>query len=396
MQLVFSDQNFPTLIAKSLFLAGPSPRRTEQLDWRHAAISYLDSIKYNGHVFIPIPKNKFYGENDSPEWTYDNQIHWEETARQLSDLIVFYVDRTIDRNFKDLGMPGFTTNVEFGLDFYSGKIVYGRPTTADKCNYLDTICKNTNKPIFDNLSKLIDFSVAQLGLGSIRENGEIYIPLFIWKTLQFQDWYANLKLAGNRLENAKLLHHVKFSNQMVFCYLLSVNIWIEKEQRYKSNEFVFSRTDISSVVAYYPTPSDIKIVLVKEFRSPVNNSQGYVYELPGGSSVNENVNPQMNAQHELSEEIGLTIDDFNRFKLVATRQLMATLSSHKAHVYSIKLTLDEIIQLENYQKSNKTFGLQTDTEITSVEVVNLSDIFQYPLDYSMLGMIYEAIKNESE
>lgn len=392
MILIFSDSPIPQDITKSIFLAGPSPRDNTVYDWRHDALAYLSSINFDGTVFIPIPHDRFYGTNtDKAGWTYDGQIDWECKCRNISDLIIFWIPRKIDRERKDLGMPAFTSNVEFGEDLHSGKIVYGRPYDAEKCTYLDKRIKEINQPIFDNLPQLLEHAVLELGSGAYRSKGEVNVPLFIWKSEQFQSWYSNLKQAGNRLEEAKLLYHVKFSNQHVFCYVLSVNIWVEAEQRYKHNEFVFARKDISSVVAYYQAEDEIKIALVKEFRSPVNNSEGFVYELPGGSSSKPNTDPRENAQHEMEEEVGLIITDLSRFHYVGQRQLAATLSSHQSQVYAIELTQKEYQQILHYAANKRTFGIQNESEITYVDMIGISQLKESFFDFSMLGMIFQAI-----
>lgn len=40
---------------------------------------------------------------------------------------------------KNLDIPTFITNIEFGEDLYSGKIMYVRPNSAEKCRYLDQL-----------------------------------------------------------------------------------------------------------------------------------------------------------------------------------------------------------------------------------------------------------------
>ena len=386
MELIFADSKTPKSIKQSIFLAGPSPRNKNSIEWRHEAISYLESINFDGHVFIPIPQKRFYGQDDSKDWTYDGQVDWECKFRHIADLIIFWIPRnTLE------GMPAFTTNIEFGEDLNSGKIIYGRPDNAEKCRYLDKRIIDKKLSVFNKLNTMLDYAISQMNGGSTRNLGEIYVPLFIWNTEQFKSWYKNLKLAGNTLECAKLLHHTEFSNKKVFCYILWVNIWVEKEKRFKENEFVFSRTDISSVVAYYETETDVEILLVKEFRSPVNNSEGFVYELPGGSSVEDELDSKTNAQHELAEEAGLLIEDLSRFKYVGQRQLMPTLSSHKAQVYSLKLKNSEYVQIKENIKNNTCFGLPGDSEKTYVNLVKISQLKNSFLDYSMMGMIYEAI-----
>lgn len=391
MQLVFADQPVPTFVTKSIFLAGPSPRDKDVVDWRHEALSCLcsSSINYDGTVFIPVPKQRFYGtDHQSHTWTYDNQISWECECRHVADIIVFWIPRQVDGR-----MPGFTTNVEFGEDLHSGKIVYGRPNNAEKCRYLDSRMKELNLPVLTSLVDTLHHATSLLGAGAYRKNGEVYIPLFIWETEQFQSWYSNLKLAGNRLDKAKLMHHVDFgSPRQVFSYVLWVKIWIEAEQRYKENEFVVARKDISAVLAYYKeNDGDIKIAVVKEFRSTVNNSDGFVYELPSGSSHKPNTDPQLTAMHELEEECGMTIKDISRFKYIGQRQLAATLSSHRAQLFSVELTKEEYEQMLKNESSGDSFGEAADTERTYLKMISVSKLHDCFLDFSMLGMIYQAL-----
>lgn len=387
--IVFSDQSIPKKITKSIFLAGPSPRTKDIHDWRHDALSLFEKNKFDGTIFIPVPKERFYGKDDSPDWTYDNQVEWECKARNVSDIILFWIPRDIKN-----GMPAFTTNIEFGEDIHSGKIIYGRPDNAEKCRYLDKRIVEIKENVFNDLNELIQYGITKLGKGSIRIDGEVNVPLFIWNTEQFQSWYSSLKNNGNKLVDAKLLHHVKFSNGYLFSFTLWVNVWVENEQRFKSNEFVFSRKDISVILPYYKENNETYFVAVKEFRSPVRNNSGLVYELPGGSSLKPGVDHIINAQHELSEEIGLHVDDVSRFQYVDTKQLCATLSSHVSSLFKIELTKNEFEFIKKSINENKTFGLQEDTEIIYLEIIKLKEIMKYPFDFSMIGMILGSLINE--
>ena len=49
-----------------------------------------------------------------------------------SNKIFFWIPRTSD-------LPGFTTNVEFGMWYKDHKTYYGRPDSAEHCRYLDTL-----------------------------------------------------------------------------------------------------------------------------------------------------------------------------------------------------------------------------------------------------------------
>lgn len=388
MKLVFSDQYLPDSVTKSIFLAGPSPRDNTVLDWRVAACQYLKNSGFEGTVFIPTPEARFSGENDDHEgWSYDGQISWECKARHMADQIVFWVPRSIEGK-----MSGFTTNVEFGEDINSGKIVYGRPPEAEKCRYLDIRITDLGLTVFETIEQTLNEACRLLDKGALRVGGEVNVPLFIWITPQFQSWYKNLKQAGNRLDDAQLLHHFKISGGRVLSFNLWVSVWIEKEQRLKSNEFIVSRTDISTIVAFHTNTEGTHVVMVKEFRSPVNNLSGYVLELPGGSATAEGVDPLVNAQHELKEETGIFIEDASRFCHVGERQLVATLSTHRAHLYSVELTALEFENAISSDVTGSVFGVISDSELTHVSIINVDHMADFDVDFSMMGMVMMALK----
>jgi 8-oxo-dGTP pyrophosphatase MutT (NUDIX family) len=407
MQLIFSDQSLPTQQTKSLFLAGPSPRTLEVEDWRPAALKELERLGFDGTVFIPIPKDKFAGTAEpkfGDGWSYDDQVNWECAARAMSDVIVFWVPRSLDYSRKDLGMPAFTTNFELGEDLASGKVVYGRPPHAAKVGYLDHRAKDAGLHVHESLVSLLDEAATQLGEGAFRIGGEAQVPLLVWRTPAFQGWYRSLRAAGNRLDGARVLNQVTVGSKgrgFLFCFALKVNIWVEKEQRHKSNEFIVARPGTSAVVAVYREPKGatdkLHVVLVREFRSPVNNEQGFVFELPAGSSSKPGTPPDVNAQQELVEETGLLVQDLSRFKRVGKRQLAASFSVHQAEVYAIELTKEEFEQLRARSDSGIACGdpahLQDpSSERTYVELTTMDEVFDLPVDYATLGMLVEGLR----
>lgn len=394
MNIIFSDESFPDEVTKSMFLEGPSPRGNKYPDWKRDAENILRALKFDGTVFIPVPRYKFYnGSHDAQGWTYDEQVEWEIKGRLRADVIVCYLDRKIDAADKDLGMPGLTTNIEFGEDLASGKLIYGRPDCADRIRYTDQRAQMLGLPIHNSLEATLKAAVDQLGVGAKRVGGETAVPLFIWNSEQFQSWYSNVKAAGNRLDDAKVLYHARFHSGPVFLYVLWVNIWVAAEQRHKSNEFVVNRKDISAVVAHYtdPVTAEVSIALVKEFRSTVNNGTSYVVELPAGSCAKPGQDERSTAMHELEEEVGLCIEDLTRFRFVGRRQLVASMSAHRAVVYAIALTESEFSKLVDDASSAKVFGEEGTSEKTYILVSKFSDLLTHQLDYSTLGMIYESV-----
>lgn len=120
-----------------------------------------------------------------------------------------------------------------------------------------------------------------------------------------------------------------------------------------------------------PILQNATIVLIREFRSPAATLNGYVREVPGGSSFKPTENPLQLAADEVHEETGLRISASRIIKR-ETRQLVATLSSHKAHLFSVEITDAELEWLQ--QQVDVAHGVSEDTERTYVEIHTLSEI----------------------
>jgi len=231
-----------------------------------------------------------------------------------------------------------------------------------------------------------------------RMQGERYVPKDIWDTPMFQSWYHNLKSVDNRLDEAKVLWAFRMPRlRSVFSYVLWVKVWIEAEERFKENEWVFARTDIGATVLYRnPHPDefdvlDTEIVLVKEFRSPGRTPDGFIHELPGGSCEGNDDSARVSAAREVYEETGIAIPD-DRFRYIGSRQPLGILSTHKAHCFAVELTEDEMVNAKKLADSNTTFGEEQDSELTYVEVVSVKDLFQREdSDWTTLGIVMRAI-----
>jgi 8-oxo-dGTP pyrophosphatase MutT (NUDIX family) len=390
MQVIFTDSEMPQSFSKSLFLAGPSSRNKEEVpSWRPDAIKLLDDMGFDGIVFVP------EGSDGGFKLDYDDQVGWEEKYLNACDCILFWIPRDLSPDSKGHPkMAALTTNVEFGAWADSGKIVLGAPEEAEKVSYLKHYAEKYNVPISDTLTDTLRSAMDKLGEGAERRGGERYIPLFIWKLPSFQSWYKAQTGAGNVLETARLLYtfRPRFKD-FVFLWVLQVNIYVSSEDRYKSNEFVLSRPDISSVCLWFNTDGsngifDDLVVLIKEFRSPASTPDGFIYELPSGSTIG-NDTPEAIAAEELHEETGLWLDP-SRLTKVASRQLAGTLSAHKSHLYSVELTEEEL----EWLKSQKDIphGVEKDTERTFVEIKTIKEILDEKLvDWTTLGMIFSVI-----
>ena len=389
IQIIEAQEAFPDTVNQSIFLAGPSPRQEQYDSWREDMIFSLEQAGFDGHIYIPIAFNRELKGEDS----YINQIAWEEEARERADVILFWVDRNIEEGFL-----GLTTNTEFGMDLATSKVFYGRPDSSDKVRYLDKMYqkflvssgrRTKSGCIANSMRQIADDVVDYLNSfkKTERTGGETYIPLHVWNLPNIQSWYKSLLESGHKLESAKVRYEFMRRNNL-FLVTLHPKIWIPEENRYKGNEIIISRRDISSILAY----TDDEVVLVKEFRSPVNNKEGYVYELAGGSSFDEGMNPLENAREEFWEEVGVYISDINRFHKLDERQLLSTVSTHKAHLYGIKLEKEEMEKIKEIAKiKEKQTVILDDDEHTYIIVSKKEDIAKLPIDFATMGMICSQI-----
>src|SRR5437773_3452695 len=53
MKTIYVSQSFPHSFHKSLYLAGPTPRDPTVSSWRPQALRLLESLAYDGVVFVP-------------------------------------------------------------------------------------------------------------------------------------------------------------------------------------------------------------------------------------------------------------------------------------------------------------------------------------------------------
>lgn len=392
MDIVYALEAVPQTYSKSIFLAGPSPRDESHENWRESALEMLVEANYDGVVFVPLPRDG--------AWTYDytSQIKWETKCLGIADVILFWVPRDMET------LPGLTTNVEFGNWFDSGKCVLGAPSSAVKMRYLYHQANSEHVPQSHTLRSTVKNAMDKIGEGAKRTAGERDVPLHIWKLPHFQNWYKAQVAAGNRLDGAKLLWSFRVgpTKAFTFAYAMHVDVYIASEKRNKTNEFIISRPDIATIVAYsVPNPDEpltAEIALIREFRSPAVTTDGFIREVPGGSSWKPGADPFEVMTHELEEETGLGVEngfkiDPSRLRLIGARQLVGTLSTHKAHVFACELSDEEMTFLKRQQEENIVHGVEADTERTYVEVHPLMMLIagQVEVDWSMMGMILTAL-----
>jgi 8-oxo-dGTP pyrophosphatase MutT (NUDIX family) len=377
MQIVYAKQSPPVSFRRALFLAGPTPREGTASSWRPRALQLLQEMNFDGVVFVPEK------EGGGMEGGYEEQIEWEETCLNMADCIVFWIPRELKE------MPGFTTNVEWGFWEDSLKAVLGAPQDAPKMRYLRYYAEKLSVPQRDTLEETLAVAVERVSDGALRSGGEREVPLHIWRQESFQAWYASICAAGNRLDGARVRWQLAKKGRL-FCWALQVSVFIPKEDRHKRSEVIIARPDISAVLAYYPgtTRDETQVLLVKEFRSPGVTSDGFLHELPSGSTHKHGVDPRQVASDELFEETGLRIQP-ERMTLQLSRQSTATLLSHKIHLYSVEMNAEEYKQAK--ENEGKRFG-EHDSERTYPELRTLSQLrASSDVDWSHVGMIFSVL-----
>jgi hypothetical protein len=385
MNIVYAQEEFPQSLTNSIFLAGPTPR-DGQVSWRKKAIEILKELNYSGAVFVPEPRVGSFSSLD-----YTKQVLWEKKFLDAADRIVFWVPRD-DKN------PGLTTNIEFGNYVSSGKISFGAPEEAKSVRYLEHLIGVEGSGYTSFVDKYLNFKQNNRFLTlketlvdaisnivpSQRNGTECLVPSNIWNTKTFQSWYKSHLDNGNELKNIKIMW--SFWPKNIFCWTAHVDIWIKKENRQKNNEIIFQRPDISSVCMYSGRGLDAKIVMIKEFRSPVRNKESMVLELPSGSS-NFKEDPLRVASDELFEEVGIRIDK-DRFVEHCSKQICSTLSTHHSFLFSVEATEEEMLAVS---KANIA-GNKEESELTYPVIYSFREIMENGIaDWSTIGQISSIV-----
>lgn len=377
--LVYNKEQIPNNETKSIFLAGPTSRSLNMTEWRTQALEILKKLGYDGTVYIPQERSG----NFDPS-TLEKQIDWEYKCMCACDAIIFWIPREMREDFE---MIGLTTNVEFGRFLNSNKLFCGSPKDAKKMDYLKIISKNKFN-WHESLEELIKSTVDYLGDGVYREGIECLIPMHIFKSKQFQDWYQSHKKNGNKLTDFHSEYEfVMPKMKKLFLTIFKPDVWIKGENRIKDNEFVVARSNMSYICAYHKnTNGQAEVLLCDEFRTPAVNEESRIYELIGGSSFNPSDDELEVACHEFEEETGVAISK-DRFKKIDIKQSAGTLCSHQIALFAIELTDEEI---DHFRNDHNVHGVEEDTERVHLHVMSLNNALK-KVDWTNSGMILSAI-----
>jgi 8-oxo-dGTP pyrophosphatase MutT (NUDIX family) len=382
MRVIYANQTPPKSWTSSIFLAGPTPRENRDIpappSWRPDALRVLEMLRYNGVVFVPET------EDGVMKHDYDDQIEWEEMCLNFADKILFWIPREL------VTMPGFTTNDEWGYwkKCDPRKLVLGAPEGTPKVKYQRYYAEKLDIPFSERFAECVLRCL--MTNNDVRTCGERHVPLHVWRTPAFQNWYKLQRLAGNTLNSARVawVHNV-IEELPPFFSILHVDVTTKDGER-KDNEVIICRPDTSVVILYRKgaLPLETKIVFIEEFRSPVANASGKVLTLPGGSSMNPQLFPAGVACEECYEEVGLHISP-DKFIDHSARQLDAATLTHRAHLFSYELSEDELVNIMS--DADKPLGVSEMQEVTRRKVLTLEEALARPdIDWSVKGMLSEV------
>lgn len=145
----------PIPAGPSVFLAGPTPRAAEVPSWRPEAIDLIEQSWSGGPLAVLSPESR--GGKRAAH--YDDQVGWEHSALSAATVILFWIPRDLAT------LPGFTTNVEFGLWAASGKAVLGCPPhcpNPERNRYLIWHAHRLGVPVRETLVTTVDAALDRL------------------------------------------------------------------------------------------------------------------------------------------------------------------------------------------------------------------------------------------
>lgn len=157
MNLIFTTQSLDKIDGTSIFLAGPTPRHSTVKSWRPEAVELFKSFGYKGNMIIPEIDWNSGKKFEDLKLAHSKIIDWEHDGLSLCDMVVFWIPRNMDN------MLALTTSIEFGFMLGSGKIIYGRPDSAPRNEYLDYCYKKAcGKRPFNDLKKMVKFCCREI------------------------------------------------------------------------------------------------------------------------------------------------------------------------------------------------------------------------------------------
>lgn len=215
MKVVYWLEPYPTTITKSIFLAGPTARQGKIPSWRQSVIKELKRRKWDGVVFIPEPRP---GTPWPTKRQHDEIVDWEIDGLNRADCILFWVPRSKDK------LPGFTTNIEWGEFFKSGRVVLGCPKSAIRMNYMKYRGRQFGVPFAGTLGKTLTNAIRLIGDGYPRFDAGRFFPSYVWARQAFQDWYRMRANSARKIISAKILWSSVWKYPVSFDFIIEVQL----------------------------------------------------------------------------------------------------------------------------------------------------------------------------
>jgi 8-oxo-dGTP pyrophosphatase MutT (NUDIX family) len=378
MQIIHAFEQLPDPCRSSLFLAGPTSHDGITASWRLEALRVLGDLGYRGAVLIPEPRR--------PEMrcSYTDQVGWEAEMRARVDLIAFWVPRQLTA----------MTNVQFGEDSDSCRCLYGRPPEAPEKRTLDWRWQTvTGDAPHASLRGLLTEAVDLLGEGHLRHGAERDVPMFIWRSEPFLEWYAALAAAGHTLRGFRLRYAItlgkRYPTSPLFGFLAWAAVAVAGENRIKANEVFLARPDLVAVLPLFdPGGPQAEAFLVREYRIAGRTPSGFVLESAGGTSTETHMPPRAVAVQELAEELGLAVDPARLVDL-GSRQSAPTLCSHRTHLFALRLTNEEASGLRERAVDGTVLGADDEERIRIVRQP-LAGLPDPSLDWTTIALLATA------
>lgn len=153
VRVIYALQEFPPPAVPSLFLAGPTPRKSYVKSWRPQALGMIRRRRRELAVLYPEPSAL---EKWSPD--ADDHINWERAALMRSKVILFWVPRHLEI------LPGFRTNTEWGFwtSCDPGRLVLGYPQGAPGMNGMRNDAECYRIPVAHSLSDALRLALDKL------------------------------------------------------------------------------------------------------------------------------------------------------------------------------------------------------------------------------------------
>lgn len=146
----------PIPAGPSIFLAGPTPRSASVPSWRPAVIDAIGSA-WAGPDPLTVLTPESRGGRRAAE--YDDQVDWEVAGLDTATAILFWIPRDLAT------MPGFTTNVEFGLYAGSGRAILGVPPDCpnpERNRYLIWTARRHGIPVHETIPGAVASALERL------------------------------------------------------------------------------------------------------------------------------------------------------------------------------------------------------------------------------------------